>query len=88
MYYYYYYYYYYMVDTIRRIPTTIQFRNFLITYMQWRTEGGLGGSTPPPLKLRKFDKAEPNSHFRGKYICNNLIRIRISLICKLSGTPD
>ena len=26
-------YYYYMVDKIRRIPSTIQFRMFLITYM-------------------------------------------------------
>jgi hypothetical protein len=54
--------------------------------MQWRSEGrgGLGSSNPP--KFRGFDKAEPNSHFRGKYIRNNLIRIRVSLICKLSGT--
>jgi hypothetical protein len=43
---------------------------------------------PHPPKLRSFDKAEPNSQFRGKYIRNNLIRIRGSLICKLSGTPD
>jgi hypothetical protein len=62
------------------------------TYMdassQWRTEGrGLGGSNPLP-KFRSFDEAELNSQFRGKYICNNLIRIRVSLICKLSGTPD
>jgi hypothetical protein len=26
--------------------------------------------------------------FHGKYIRNNLIRIRVSLICKLSATPD
>ena len=45
---------------------------------QWRTEGG-GGSNPPP-KFRSFDKAEPNSQFRGKHICNNLTRIRLSLI--------
>jgi hypothetical protein len=43
---------------------------------------------PPPKKILSFDKAEPNSQFRGKYIRNNLIRIRISLICKLNGTPD
>ena len=48
---------------------------------QWRTEGGLGGSTPsPPPKCRGFDKAEPNSQFRGKYITNNLPRTRFSLI--------
>jgi hypothetical protein len=42
--------------------------------------GGLGVSNPTPLKFRSFDKAEPNSQFRGKYIPNNIIRIRISLI--------
>jgi hypothetical protein len=47
-----------------------------------------GGSNPPPPKFRSFDKAEPNSQFRGKYIRNNLIRIRVSFICKLSVTPD
>jgi hypothetical protein len=31
---------------------------------------------------------EPNSQLRGKYIRNNLISIRVSLICKLSGIPD
>jgi hypothetical protein len=41
-----------------------------------------------PLKFQGFDKADLNSQFCGKYICNNLIRIRVSLICKLSGTPD
>ena len=35
---------------------------------------------PPPPKFRSFDKAEPNSQFRGKYIRNNLTRIRLSLI--------
>jgi hypothetical protein len=42
--------------------------------------GGLGGSTPHPPKFRSFGKAEPNSQFRGKYIRNNLIRIRVSPI--------
>ena len=41
--------------------------------------GGLGCSNPPP-KFRSFDKAEPNSQFHGKYIPNNLTRIRLSLI--------
>jgi hypothetical protein len=48
--------------------------------------GGVGGGgvwvfNPP--KFRSFDKAEPNSQFRGKYIRNNLTRIRLSLIFKL-----
>jgi hypothetical protein len=47
-----------------------------------------GSSTPPPPKFRSFDKAEPNSQFRRKYIHNNLIRKLVSFICKLSGTPD
>jgi hypothetical protein len=55
--------------------------------VQWRNEGG---STPPPplQKFRNFDEAEPNSQFREKYICNNLIRIRVSPICNLSGTSE
>jgi hypothetical protein len=53
------------------------------------TRGGFGGSNPPPSpKFRSFDKGEPNSLSRRKYIRNNLIIIRVSLICKLSGTPD
>jgi hypothetical protein len=54
-----------------------------------RRGGGFGGvQTPPEIpKFFFFDKAEPNSQFRGKYFRNNLIRIRGSLICKLSGTP-
>jgi hypothetical protein len=58
------------------------------TPWQWRTEkGGWGGWNLPP-KFKRFDKAEPNSHFRGIYIHNNVIRIRVSFICKSSGTPD
>jgi hypothetical protein len=48
---------------------------------------GVWGSPPPP-KIRSFDKAEPNSLLRGIYIRNNVIRIWVSFICKLSGTPD
>jgi hypothetical protein len=46
-----------------------------------------GFNPPPPQIIWSFDKAEPNSQFRGKYIRNNLVRIRVSLICKLSGNP-
>ena len=44
--------------------------------------GGFGVFKPPPPspKFRSFDKAEPNSQFRGKYIHNNLTRIWLSLI--------
>jgi hypothetical protein len=38
--------------------------------------------------FRSFDKAEPNSQFRGKCIRDSLIKIRVLLVCKLSGTPD
>jgi hypothetical protein len=48
--------------------------------------GGLGDETPP--KLRSFAKADPNSQFCGIYIRNNQIRMWVSFICKLSGTPD
>jgi hypothetical protein len=50
--------------------------------------GDLGGSTYPTPKFRSFEKAEPNSQFRGICVRNNLNRIRILLICKLSGTPN
>jgi hypothetical protein len=33
--------------------------------------GGVGVFNPP--KLRSFDKAEPNSQFRGKYTRNSLV---------------
>jgi hypothetical protein len=49
---------------------------------------GVWGFKPPPPKFWSFDKAQPNSQFPGKYIQNNPIRIRVSFICKLSGTPD
>jgi hypothetical protein len=56
---------------------------------QWCTEeGGVLGGFKPPLKFRSFDKAEPNSQFCGKYIRYNPIGIRVSPICKFSGTPD
>jgi hypothetical protein len=52
-------------------------------------EGGLWVfQPPPPSEFFSFDKAEPKSHFHGKYIHNNLIRMWVSLICRLSGTPD
>jgi hypothetical protein len=43
---------------------------FQVRLLHWRTEGG---STPPPPKFRSFDKAEPNSQFRGKYVRNCLV---------------
>jgi hypothetical protein len=56
-------------------------------FCQWRTDDWGGVQNPP--KFRSFDKAQPNFKFHGKYICNNLIRIiQVSIICKLSRTPD
>jgi hypothetical protein len=49
------------------------------------SQGGFRGLKHPP---QNFDKAEPNSLFRGKHIRYNLIRIWGSLICKLSRTPE
>jgi hypothetical protein len=46
------------------------------------------GEFKTQLKLRSFEKTEPNFQFRGKYIRNNLIRLRISLVLKLGGNPD
>jgi hypothetical protein len=36
-------------------------------------EEGFGVFKPPPSKFRSFDKAEPNSQFRGKYIRHCLV---------------
>jgi hypothetical protein len=47
-----------------------------------------GGFNTPPSKFQSFDKAEPNSQFHGKYFHNNLIRIQVSLVYKLRGTPE
>jgi hypothetical protein len=57
---------------------------------QWRTEGGFkGGFNPHPTRntevLKKLSRIPSSVE---KYIRNNRIRIRVSLICKLSGTPD
>jgi hypothetical protein len=70
-----------------RFINAVQEREMCLESVAYR--GGLGGSTPPPPapKFLSFDKAEPNSQFHGKYIRNSLMRIRVSLICKLSGTP-
>jgi hypothetical protein len=68
-----------------KILSVRQSSNFVFISVAYR--GGFGGFTPSPPKFRNFDKAEPNSQFRGKYI-RNLIIIWVSLICKLSGTPD
>jgi hypothetical protein len=62
---------------------------FSVSPSQWRTEEVIWGVHPPPTpKFRSFEKAEPNSQFRGKYIHYNLIRIRFSLIYILSRTPN
>jgi hypothetical protein len=63
-----------VTDVIHSLPCNCAFvgvptklRNSTISL--WRTEGeGLGGSTLPPPKFRNFDKADPNSQFRGKHV--------------------
>jgi hypothetical protein len=45
--------------------------------------GGLYIQTPPEFRI--FEKAEPNSKVCGRNVPKNLIEIRVSLICKLSG---
>jgi hypothetical protein len=49
--------------------------------------GGGGVKKHPHPEIPNFWQSWSEFQFRGKYICNNLIRIRVSLICKLSGTP-
>jgi hypothetical protein len=54
---------------------------------KWRTSGGRFGVLTSNPEFWSFDKAEPNSQFGGKCIRNNLIRIRVSLICKIEQNP-
>jgi hypothetical protein len=58
-----------------------------LSHSHWRTQGGGGCSNPLPPKFRSLEKAGPNSPFRGIYVSNNLIRIRVLFIYKLSETP-
>jgi hypothetical protein len=53
---------------------------------QWCTEGGGGVQTPSEIQTfwQSWAEFPPGS---VEKIRNNLIRIRVSLICKLSGTP-
>jgi hypothetical protein len=61
-------------------PTKIEEiqQNFMVTATGVPRGGVWGVQTPP--KFLSFEKAGPNSQFRGIYICNNLIRIWVSLI--------
>jgi hypothetical protein len=57
---------------------------------QWRTERGVWGVNPPPPphEIPKFWQSWAEFPVLWKIHPNNLIRIRVLLICKLSGTPD
>jgi hypothetical protein len=48
-------------------------RSGVHTAVAYGGEGFGGVNPPPPPKFRSFDKAEPNSQFRGKYIRNCLV---------------
>jgi hypothetical protein len=73
--------------TTEQLPRVIGRRELGSPETSGVPRGSLGDSKNPP-KFRSFAKAEPNSQFHGICIHNNLISIRISLICRLSGTPD
>jgi hypothetical protein len=47
-----------------------------------------GSNRPPPPESPKFWQSCAEFPVSWKHIRNNLIRTRVSLICKLSGTPD
>jgi hypothetical protein len=77
----------YLPITVVRVPTATCRRNILFP-SSGQNESIRDSPISDVPKFRSFDKAKPNSQFRGKYIRDNLIRIWVSLICKLSGTPD
>jgi hypothetical protein len=51
-------------------------------------EGGFGGFKPPPEIIPKFWQSRAKFRVPCKIDLKNLIRIRVSPICKLGGTPD
>jgi hypothetical protein len=59
-------------------------------HMQWRTEVGGWVFKPPPLppEIPKFYQSWAEFPVPWNIHPNNLIRIWVSFICKLSGTPD
>jgi hypothetical protein len=63
-------------DDYKYVPEILQ--SVAVAY-----RGGVRGLAVPPPKLLSFDKDEPNSQFRGKYIHNNKIRIQGSLTREL-----
>jgi hypothetical protein len=74
----------YIFSMIMHEVLSIPFRFSILTHSpvkQWCTEA-------PPPKIWSFEKAELYSQFCGKYVRNNLIRIRVLLVSKLSGNPD
>jgi hypothetical protein len=74
-----------MVD----IPCKVKcVKHVLLNFVKISSTSGNEISSSGVPKIQSFDKAEPNSQLRGKYIRNNLIRIQVSPIYKLSGTPD
>jgi hypothetical protein len=52
----------------------------------WSVAYRKGVQPPPPPEIPKF--CQSWAEFRGIYVRNNLIRIWVSFIWKLSGTPD
>jgi hypothetical protein len=57
------------------------------TVQQWRTEGGFGRGLKPPL-LRNSEVLTKLSRIPSPVENTSAIRIWVSPICKLSGTPD
>jgi hypothetical protein len=62
--------------------------NFVCEWQQGCTQrGGLGGSNTPEIIL-KFWQIRVEFPVPWKIHPKNLLRIRVSPICKLGGTPD
>jgi hypothetical protein len=57
------------------LPQHTQPQVYFIPVAYW---GGFRRFNLPSSKFRSFDKTEPNSQFRGKYIHNNQITIRFN----------
>jgi hypothetical protein len=77
------------------IPATWPFHLILLYFtilckeyrsFHWRTQRG--SNPPPPEIILKFWQSRTKFPVPWKIHPKNLIRIRVSPICKLGGTPD
>jgi hypothetical protein len=78
-----------IVKLVRRhvIIWRMRVARWILRPLAYPEGGGLGGSNPPEI-IPKFWQSRAEFPVPCKIDLKNLIRIRVSPICKLGGTPD